>query len=135
MTLASIMTWRSTETRMALRYCSTLRCSDGSARMTTTPDCGLTTTLLPSPLPIIDRSATDTSDQKSFCETIETRLASRLVVEIAFSPYAPNPGSIPGAPAGATPPEVVEPGPPPTLPDTAPEATRTSLRPERSPIR
>src|SRR5262245_64049807 len=100
------------------------------ARTTITPDCGLTTTLLPSPGVISARNARAISLQKSLCETIETRLESRLVVEMALSPNAPSAGeracpAAVGAPAGIGAPDV-----PPVVPEIAPELTRTSLRPE-----
>src|SRR5437879_13151192 len=122
--------------RIALRYFSTLRSSSGIARMTITPDWGLTTTFLPGPAPIRDRSAIVTSFQKSLCETIDTRLASRDAVAMELRPNAPRAGGVacPGVPAAAAPAGVGGP-PPPWGPEIAPELTRTSLRPERRPIR
>src|SRR5437899_12701913 len=123
------------ERRIAFRYVSTLRSSSGIARTTITPDCGLTTTFRPGPVPTSERRALVTSLQRSLCETIDTRLASREAVAMELRPNAPNAGEVacpgvPGAAAragGATPPCCVA--------EIAPELTRTSLRPERSPIR
>ena len=48
---ASRITWRSTDSCVAFRYRSTARNSSGMPRTTTTPDCGLITTLRPSAVP------------------------------------------------------------------------------------
>ena len=96
-----------------------------------TPDCGLTTTFRPGAVPTSARSALVTSPQRSFCETIDTRLASRAAVAMELRPNAPS--ACPGVPGAVT--ATGAPAPPGWLPEIAPELTRTSLRPERSPIR
>jgi len=119
-----------------LRYFSTLRSSSGIARMTTTPDCGLTTRFRPGPVPISARSANVISFQKSLCETIDTRLASKEAVamdtqaERAQRRWVPAPAFRMRRPCGCG-----RAPAPLCVPEIAPELTRTSLRPERRPIR
>src|SRR2546422_4969715 len=60
-----------------------------------TPDCGLTTTFRPGAVPTSARSALVTSPQRSFCETIDTRLASRAAVAMELRPNAPSAGEVP----------------------------------------
>ena len=101
-----------------------------------TPDCGLTTTFRPGAVPISARSATVISFQRSLCETMDTRLASREAVAMELRPNAPSAGEVacPGVP-GAVTATAGAPAPPGCVPEIAPELTLTSLRPERSPIR
>ncbi len=74
---ASRITWRSTESWVAFRYMSTLRSSSGMARITSTPDCGLTTTLRPPSFEPTMASIEDfRSTQKSLFETVLTSVLS-----------------------------------------------------------
>ncbi len=101
MIFASSITWRSTDRRVSRRYCSTPRSSSGIARITTIPECAVTTTLRPGALPMIDCSELRSSVQKSLVCMVETRLES---IERATGncPGASVPGTgaapAPGAP-------------------------------------
>src|SRR5471032_322058 len=82
---ASRITWRSTDNWVAFRYKSTLRSSSGMARITITPDCGLSTTWRPpSVLPTIASSEAFSSGQKSAVE---------VVVKLLLSCPGPWPGT------------------------------------------
>src|SRR3989449_11567215 len=76
MIFASSITWRSIDKRVARRYCSTARSCCGKARTTTTPDCGVTMTERPSPVPTMASSAVRKSAQRSDCCWVVTRLVS-----------------------------------------------------------
>ena len=115
------MTWRSTDRRVARRNCSTPRSSPGSARTTTTPDCGEITTLRPSPDPMIAVNAARSSAQKSFW----VRVVMRLLSSPRVAPLAGVTDGVPGALAA----------PPATESVTEPDCTRTSDTPRREPSR
>src|SRR5438046_2650540 len=82
MIFASSITWRSIDRRVARRYCSTARSCCGKARTTTTPDCGVTMTERPSPVPTMASSAVRKSAQRSDCCWVVTRLVSSARLEL-----------------------------------------------------
>jgi hypothetical protein len=78
---ASRITWRSTDNWVAFRYMSTLRSSSGIARITSTPDCGLTTTLRPPSFePTMASIADFRSPQKSLSDSMLTSVLATCVV-------------------------------------------------------
>ena len=109
---ASSITWRSTARRDARRYASTWRSSSGIARTAIVPDCGLTITLRPLPVPTMLRSASAVSAHRSDTELVDTCVLSGASAELAGA------GVPPVAPDG-------------WLGGAEPALTRTSLRPWR----